>query len=250
MSDEEVFERAAQLRVAAVAQLGLCGEERIAGLITGAGYPDALDPVVDALAGVTGPVADVGAGLGAASAYVAGRAGCRVVAVEPEHGALAMAARLFPELPAVVGVAAALPLAPGSCGAVTYLGALSLVADLDRVLGDAARVLGSCGRLAFTDLCVAGGGPELRTEANVFRSAAALVVALDRHGFDTDEVVSVPADRETRWDPVTDRVDAAMEERFEDHPVMAAWREDRAALHEPISSGALEVATILATRRA
>jgi len=249
MTDEAVFDRAAQLRVAAVTHLGLRDEERIAGLVTGAGYPDALDPIVDALAAVTGPVADVGAGLGAASAYLAVRGRCRVVAVEPESGAAGLAAELFPELVTVVGEAAALPLAAGRCGAITFLGALSLVPDLDPVLGETARVLRAHGRLGLTDLCLTGEATERTTDANVFRSVGSLVAALDDHGFDVDLVETMPASCETRWTAISARVEEAMEEQFGDHPVMVAWREDGAGLHDLIASGTLEVATILATRR-
>jgi SAM-dependent methyltransferase len=247
---DEVFDDAARVRLGAVEHLGLRGEDRLAGLVTGAGYPDALDPIVDAIIGVRAVVVDVGAGLGAASSYLASRSGCRVVALEPEAAAAALGARTFPGLAVAVGDAAALPIAAGGCGAVTLLGALSLVPDLDAVLREAARAIRVGGRLAITDLCLARDqAPQLAIGANVFRSDGALVSGLGRHGFDVDANVTMPASRGTRWDAVIDRVDTTMEDRFGTHPAMSAWREDRAVLHRLITDGTLEVATIVATAR-
>jgi SAM-dependent methyltransferase len=245
----EVFDGATQLRLATVERLELRGEDRIAGLVSGAGYPDALDPIADALVGARGPVLDVGAGLGAASAYLAARSRSRVVTLEPEGGAAALAAMTFSDQSTIVGEAAALPVVDGGCGGVTFLGSLSLVPDLDRVLGDAVRTLRADGRVGITDLCLVADRPELPTGSNVFRSVADLVRALDRHGFGTDSVLTASATRGTRWDDITDLVDAAMERWFGSHHVMAAWREDREAVHELITAGTLHVATILATRR-
>jgi hypothetical protein len=153
-------------------------------------------------------------------------------------------------LAVVVGEAATLPIAAGGCGAVTLLGALSLVPDLDRVLHEAARAVRSGGRVAITDLCLAHDqADEQAIGANVFRSAPTLVAALGRHGFDVEVATTMPATRATRWDAVIDRVDAVMEDRFASHPAMSAWREDREVLHRLITDGELEVATIVGTAR-
>ena len=48
-SDEDVFDEPSRWRLAAVRSLGLVGEDRIAGVVTGAAYPDALAPIVERL---------------------------------------------------------------------------------------------------------------------------------------------------------------------------------------------------------
>ena len=77
--------------------LGLHGEERIAGVVTGAAYPDALAPIVEGLDGLRVARRDVGGGLGGASQWIAilRRRPSRCVVVEPER-ASAAAAELFP----------------------------------------------------------------------------------------------------------------------------------------------------------
>src|SRR5699024_988734 len=107
----DVFDRPALMRLDVVERLGLRGEERIAGLATGAGYPDALDPIVDALSGRAGFVVDVGAGLGAAAAFIARTAAVDVKGVEPEVRVARRAGDAFPEIAVVAGTADRLPFA-------------------------------------------------------------------------------------------------------------------------------------------
>ena len=85
--DDDLFEQPATWRVQAARRLGLQGEELIAGLVTGAGYPDALAPAVNTLRGVVAPVADLGAGLGAATVWLGDRAHVAMVGVEPQPDA-------------------------------------------------------------------------------------------------------------------------------------------------------------------
>ena len=61
VSDVDVFDRPVAWRLHAVERLGLGGEDRLAGLAIGAGYPDALEPVRDAIVRVDGTVCDIGA---------------------------------------------------------------------------------------------------------------------------------------------------------------------------------------------
>nr|MBA3604530.1 hypothetical protein [Acidimicrobiia bacterium] len=49
-SVDDVFDRPSQWRADALRALGLRGEQRVAGAVTGAGYPDALAPIVAAVA--------------------------------------------------------------------------------------------------------------------------------------------------------------------------------------------------------
>jgi SAM-dependent methyltransferase len=248
----DVFDDPSRWRLAAVRSLGLTGADRVAGVVTGAAYPDALAPIIEGLGETTGVVCDVGAGLAGASQWIASqRAGAAgsVVAIEPESASVTAAAELFPGLGIVQGAATALPLGDGCAGGVLLLGVLSLIADLDRVLTEVARVLAPGGVVGITDLC---GVDEHRREPegsiNVFRSAELLIVALEARGIQVTDRWTAPVDIPTAWDDVRRRVDDEITRRFAAEPAYEAWEADRLRLHDDIAAGRLVVETIVARR--
>ncbi|MGC4174585.1 class I SAM-dependent methyltransferase [Demequina sp.] len=97
------------------------------------------DAVAWLLAGVTGVVADVGAGTGKLTAEIVAQ-GFQVTAIDPDEGMLAALADHLPQVPRAVGTAESLPLADGSCGAVT-LGQAWHWVDVSRASAEIARVL-------------------------------------------------------------------------------------------------------------
>jgi SAM-dependent methyltransferase len=243
--NDELFDRPALMRLAAVERLGLDGEDRIAGLVTGAAYPDALGPIVDACRSREGTVLDVGAGLGAATVWLRDEAGVDVVGVEPEGRAAGLARRAFPRLAMSCGTADALPVRSGSCVGVVMLGTASLLADLDTALAEAVRVLRPGGVVAVTDLCLVGGAVR-PSGPNVFRSSRQLAEALQEHGCTVSDVWDAPATLDTRWGDTTTRVDDEIAARHEGTEEFRAWKADRERLHELIVAGTLEVATVIA----
>lgn len=244
---DEVFDLPAMMRLDVVKSLGLGGEERVAGLATGAGYPDSLDAIIDALSGRTGVVIDVGAGLGAAAAFMARAAGADVKGVEPEVRVARLARDAFPDVAMVAGTAAFLPFADQTAAAVTFLGAVSLIDDLEAALSEAVRVVSRDGLIAITDLCLRDGHDDLRSGPNVFRSPSSIVDALTTHGYvDVSEVLA-PADSATRWDDITATVDRALEDRYGSTEPGRAWKEDRQRLRGLIQQGRLGLATFTAT---
>ena len=86
-----------------------------------------------------GTALDVGAGTGALTRVLAGRAD-RVIAVEPDARMLEVLAQRSPRIPAVRGWAEALPLRSGSVGAVTISSAWHWM-DPERTVDETARVL-------------------------------------------------------------------------------------------------------------
>ena len=168
------------------------------------------------------------------------------VVVEPEAASVRAAAELFPGLAVVQGEATALPIAHDRCAAVTLLGVVSLVDDLDDVLAEVARVLAPGGVVGITDLC-AVGQDRLTPDgsANVFRRADVLIAALAALGIRTTDRWTAPADLRTPWDDVRDRVDDEIGRRFAAEPAYEAWVDDRRQIHEQITSGSLVVETIV-----
>lgn len=236
------------MRLDAVEQLGLQGEERVAGLVTGAGYPDSLALVVTACADLEGPVCDVGAGLGAASVWLAQQAAVEVVAVEPEERTARLAGRAFGDLATMVAVADAVPWRSGTAAATTFLGAVSLLDDLARPLAEAARILRPGGVLAIADLA-AVGRRHLRTGDNHFRSADELADLIDDRGFEVEEIWRAPANLATSWDATIERVDDEVARRHGGSAAFDAWRRDRDHLGDLIGDGAVELVTLVATRQ-
>jgi len=109
------------------------------------GYP--ADAVAWLLHGVTGPVADVGAGTGKLTAEVR-RLGFDVTAVDPDEHMLAALRDALPAVPTVVGTGESLPFASGSLGALTYGQSWHWV-DVPRASAQAARVLRPGGTLGL-----------------------------------------------------------------------------------------------------
>lgn len=246
---EELFDRPAAMRLAAVERLGLGGEQRVAGLVTGAGYPDSLQPIVEAFRSLEGMVLDVGAGLGAASVWLRDQAGVDVVGVEPEARAARLARRAFPGLPMSCGTADAIPVRSGACVGIAMLGTVSLLGDVDAALAEAVRVLRPGGIVAVTDLCLVEGAV-LPPGANVFRSSRRLADALGEHGCTVTDLWDAPATADTRWDATTALVDDEIASRHEGTEEFRTWKADRNHLRDLIVDGVLEVATVIASSAA
>ena len=113
------------------------------------GYPaDAIGWLVASCRiGPTATVCDLGAGTGKVTRLLT-PTGASVVAVEPLDGMVTVLHRELPTVPAAVGVAEAMPLADGSCTAITAGQALHWF-DLDRALPELRRVLEPGGRLGL-----------------------------------------------------------------------------------------------------
>ena len=246
MADTDVFDRPAAWRAHAVERLGLHGEDRMAGLATGAGYPASLEPIRGVMAGLRGAVCDLGSGLGAAAAWV-GAGGPRMLAVEPEPHAVALARNVFPELTVVGAAADALPFAAGSCAGATMLGVVSLLPDLSGVLAEVSRVVEPGGRIGLTDLVTAAERIDIPATGNHLRPLDELVTALGEHGIVID-AVTWTSEQEARWADVAAAVDTEIAARHAGTPAYEAWRSDGDVIGRMLANGGLRIVTVVATR--
>jgi SAM-dependent methyltransferase len=249
VSDVDVFDRPVAWRYHAVERMGLRGEDRIAGLAIGAGYPDALEPVRDAVAHLDGVVCDIGAGLGAATTWI-GSGIAHMVAVEQEIRAIALAHRAFPQLPFVGAAAGALPLCSAACAGAALLGVVSLLDDVDPVLTEIARIVHPGGAVFVSDLFATGSTTlEVPTTNNRMRSLAELVDVLSRHGLRTEDVLPITRGSPGHWTDVSDAVDAEIARRHLGTPSFQRWRDDGDVLRRMLSDSLVQTVTIIATRR-
>jgi len=173
-------------------------------------------------------VLDVCAGLAGPARFLAARLGCRVVAVELNHGRAAGAARLsrLVGLNDVVAIlradASALPLANGAFSVCLSQEAFLHVEDKAAVLTECRRVLGPGGRLAFTDWIAharLGDGERRRLRdwmaAVTLQTLEGYRALLGRAGFSAIEA----EDLTDEWRPILRR-------RLE---MYRAWRDDTVA---------------------
>lgn len=137
------------------------------------------DAVAPFLADVEGPVADIGAGTGIWSSFLADWFDIEVVAVEPSEGMRRHAAEQRPHarVSYVGGDAEHLPLRDGSCGALWMSTVVHHISDLDSAAREARRVVRDGGPVLIRQPF--SGRHEDILWARVFPSA--LRVAEDRH---------------------------------------------------------------------
>ena len=250
MSDADVFDRPVAWRYHAVERLGLGGDDRLAGLAIGAGYPDALEPVREAIARLDGVVCDVGAGLGAATMWIGTGSTAHMIAVEPELRALGLARRAFPQQLQLIGAAAdALPLRSGACAGATLLGVLSLLDDADPVLTEITRIVRPGGAVFVSDLMATGATTlDVPTTNNRLRPLAELLERLARNGLSPGQALTIPQSASGRWSDVERAVDEEIASRHRGTPSFQRWRDDGDILRRMLSDSLLQVVTIIAAR--
>jgi ubiquinone/menaquinone biosynthesis C-methylase UbiE len=249
-AETDLFDRPMAWRYHAVERLGLRGVDRVAGLAVGAGFPDALEPIRSAIDGRSGIVCDIGSGLGGVSSWLAAGVTARVVAVEPELRAASLGRRAFPELPTIGGSADALPFAAGSAVAVTLVGVLSVVGDMESVLSEAARVVAPGGVVAISDLVSTSSDsvvmPSTGTEV---RPPQWIIDGLAARGVAVDEVCATSAKNMSRWAEVATAVEEEIADRHAGTPAYERWRADSDVLGRLLEDSVLRIVTLIATRR-
>lgn len=226
----QIFGEVTKAKADVALSLGLSDEGRMAAASPGPGFPDALELLWSAMQPPPGTrIADLGAGLGGASAWMQAR-GASVVAFELEPECVVSGQTLFPHLDLRCGDAKTADL--GSFDAVTAFGLLSLCDDPTDVLGGIAERLGRGQQderrwIASVDLVSTRSSP-IVTPRNHFLPLAALADALPHFETVMHHVIG-EADRSTLWHDVSSAVDAAVRQTV-DEEALEVFEADRRSL--------------------
>ena len=193
-------------------------------------------------------VLDLGAGLGGTSRWLAARLGCEVVgtttsAAEAAAGSeLTRRARLGARVRLVPALAHALPFCDGRFTHVWILEVLPRLAQLERSLAEAVRVLRRGGTIAVQDLVATRA-----VSVPGWRFTHDATVALRVAGFVDLEVRDRTSEIEERSSQVA-AARARLHARLRDESRLEAVLAEREALADALATGALRVVQILARR--
>jgi SAM-dependent methyltransferase len=193
-------------------------------------------------------VLDLGAGLGGTSRWLAARLGCEVVgtatsAAEAAAGSeLTRRARLGAQVRLVPALAHALPFCDGRFTHVWILEVLPRLAQLERSLAEAVRVLRRGGTIAVQDLVATRA-----VSVPGWRFAGDATVALRAAGFVDLEVRDRTPEIEERSSQVV-AARARLHARMRGESRLEAVLAEREALADALATGALRVVQILARR--
>ena len=196
-------------------------------------------------------VLELGAGLGAASRWLAARLGCEVVSTTADGAEAAAATELTRRAGLAtqvrfVAATAALPFHAARFTHVWIIESLARLADPEHALAEAFRAVRRGGTLAMQDLVVgAGRAPAIPGWHAVAAEERGAAVA--RAGFVDLEVRDRSSDATERSAQVV-AARAQLARRLAGDPTLAAVAAERAALEAAIASGALRVVQILARR--
>lgn len=241
----DIFDEPAVWRGEAVSALGLTGDDLIAGLSPGAGFPAALRSIRNALPDDIGVLVDMGAGVGAVSEWFRQETGATVVAVEPASGARAVAREFFPELDVRNGSMSSASMSPGSADVVTMCGVLSLVDDATGAIACALQLLRPGGAVAIADL-FSMDERQLIAPPNVFRSPELVIEMLEAAGFEIVEVGCGEPASHPSWSTSGVEVDEWIRLHCRGEPGFQSWEEDQRHLRSLIEAGELGSVCVIA----
>jgi ubiquinone/menaquinone biosynthesis C-methylase UbiE len=192
-------------------------------------------------------IVDIGAGAGGASEWLRLATGAAVFAIEPAEGSRAAAVRAFPRLLVVGGTADHTPLRDAVADAVVVSGVISLMADVDALMGEVVRVLRPSGRVAIADL-FARGERGVTAGPNTFRTVDEVTAFLVHRGFTTTSVGLGDPEPDPSWARVAATIDEWMERHCSNRAGYAEWKQDQEHLARQIASGDLIGGCVVAQR--
>jgi SAM-dependent methyltransferase len=262
---DRLFDAPSSWRVEAAQSLGLSGEALLAGVSPGAWYPDVLRAVLAGLRscdpsttdavrkstpcpGKLDLVVDIGAGVGGISEWFRRRSGGIVVAVEPRPRPREAAATLFPSLVVRSGTAELTGVAAGTADAVLCIGVISLIADVDRLMCEAERIVRPGGALAVADVFSATGR-SLRSGPNVFHGLDQVTTDLGCRGWSAVGAGAGSTTSDPAWAAAGARVDGWIRAHRSGHPDFPIWDADQAHLRRHCDDGDLVAGWLVARRR-
>lgn len=98
-------------------------------------------------------VLDIGSGLGDTVSFLRAECGMDAAGLEPSELLIAEGMARYPDISIMKGVGESIPFGEGCLDGVFAECTLSLMDDLDKVLGECSRVLRSGGWLVISDVC-------------------------------------------------------------------------------------------------
>jgi SAM-dependent methyltransferase len=209
-----------------VRDAGLLGDELYAATSNSVGLPQLLTNALDRLPDdVSGPILDLGAGLGGVSAWCKERTGRPTIAFDRSWVSCLGARHLFPHVPAVVASIDAIPLRSGVAALTVVNGVVSLVGDLEGVVAEAARVTAPGGVVSVADL-VANGPDDVLIGQNRFPAVEHVVAGLETTGLVVEDI-AVGHGHVGMFGPVRDRVVRAVAWRHRSSSALGPWIDDR-----------------------
>lgn len=243
----DVFDVPCRWRDTAAAALQLEGESVMAAMSPGAAFPAALRTIAANVSSGVHTVADLGAGAGGASEWLRRELDAKVIAIEPAAVARDVARRRFPALDVRDGRADRTGLPDASVDLVVLSGVLSLIDDLEPVLGEVDRVGRPGGFVAVADL-FAAEAHTFSSAPNTFRSFERLEDVFVRRGLRIVTVGCGTAEPDPTWQRVAHRVDEWIVANCSELDGFTQYRDDQAHLRRHIEAGELLGGCLVAVR--
>lgn len=236
-AQQDEFDVLATWTVESVERLG--PDHAIPAACRGSGGPGALAWLADWLdSGSDGCLADVGAGLGGPTAWLAESTGRAVVAVEPMSGAAEGSRRLF-GLPAVISTAQALPFASGACAGASALGVLSTTDAKVAALTEMRRIVVPGAPVALVTYLAGTTAVPHPPEGTFFGTWPDLTAAIGQAGLALDRSVALEdlPDADETWRRRAARVEDDLECRHGNDPRWIHARRNEQRVAELLETG-------------